>query len=304
MLTRVWPVATCPRTTPKPGEGAGATGERLSECRREEPPPAGLRGAHCLIRFKAWSPRQSRPLPAIDGEPLTIEVAGLERFVGSPAQTQLRGTDDIATQPVASAGATVDAAGIARASLSLHLGRETLVEVDDSPDHSNAVNERSNSSSWDSPSREFASALRPGPAADEKVDLAKLRQHRPGLGLLREDETVLDTLRVGAADLAEPAVGPGEHALRVLHRDHTDVLDRAETGPREKHADAVVGFAVRGREIDLAVAVQITARKRDGLPSGRVVEPRFEIPIPAIREGSKYCSCRSRYSRCPVGGRR
>jgi hypothetical protein len=41
---------------------------------------------------------------------------------------------------------------------------------------------------------------------------------------------------------------------------------------------------VRGREIELAVAVQITARERDGLPSGCVVEPRFETPIPAIHE--------------------
>ena len=38
--------------------------------------------------------------------------------------------------------------------------------------------------------------------ADANVDLAKLRQHSPGPGLLREDETFLDTVRVGAADLA------------------------------------------------------------------------------------------------------
>jgi hypothetical protein len=97
---------------------------------------------------------------------------------------------------------------------------------------------------------------------------------------LREDETLLDTVRVGAADLPEPAVGPSEYVLRVLHRHHTNVLDGAKTGPREKHADAVDGLVVRGREIDLAVAVQITARKRGGLPSGCVVEPRFEIPSP------------------------
>jgi hypothetical protein len=57
-------------------------------------------------------------------------------------------------------------------------------------------------------------------------------------------------------------------------------LHRAETWSREKHADAVDGVVVRGREIDLAVAVQITACKEGGHPSGWVVEPPFEIPIP------------------------
>jgi hypothetical protein len=100
------------------------------------------------------------------------------------------------------------------------------------------------------------------------------------LGLLRADEPLFDTLRVGAADVAEPTVGPGEHALRLRHRHHTNVLHRAETWSREKHADAVDGVVVRGREIALAVAVQITACKEGGHPSGCVVEPPFEIPIP------------------------
>lgn len=65
------------------------------------------------------------PASAVDGDSLTLEVSGLDAFVGSAAQIEVRGIDDVATQWVASTGATADAAGVARAVLSMNLGRET-----------------------------------------------------------------------------------------------------------------------------------------------------------------------------------
>ena len=84
----------------------------------------------------------------------------------------------------------------------------------------------------------------------------------PGLGFCEITRPLL-TLRVGAADLPDAAVGARDRPLRGRQRLSRDVLHRAETGLVEEHGDGPASF-VRRRQVQLAVTVQVADRDRVG----------------------------------------